>query len=334
MKFPIRDTIFVRLFLLMFFTLTLSFFVGRELIAGMGLGALLPSPPPPPPGSNVHPFVWSNLLFRLTGIALAAWVAARWLAKPIQRMAKAAYELGENLNHPALNENAGPLEVRQAATVFNQMQDRLKLQLAERSRFLGAISHDLRTPLTRMKLRAEKIDERKLRSSFQDDINEMAAMIDSAMDYLRGTGQPEAHQLLDITALVCSMVEDAQYRGEPVTVSGQAAPVMAQPLAMRRCLNNLIENAIRYGERADIQIGETADKVVISISDAGPGISEDKMEAVFAPFYRIEESRNRNTGGIGLGLSIARDIVLQQGGALTLKNGTEKGLIATLSLNK
>ncbi len=334
MKFPIRDTIFVRLFLLMFFTLTLSFFVGREVIAGMGLSALMPSPPPPPPGSNVHPFLWGNLLFRLTGIALAAWVAARWLAKPIQRMAKAAYELGENLNHPALNENSGPVEVRQAAAVFNQMQDRLKLQLAERSRFLGAISHDLRTPLTRMKLRAEKINDQRLQTSFQEDLNEMAVMIDSALDYLRGTGQPEAFQLLDIAALVYSLAEDAQYRGQPITVSGQAAPVMAQPMAVRRCLNNLIENAIRYGERADIHIEETPDRVSISISDAGPGISEDKMEAVFAPFYRIEGSRNRNTGGIGLGLSIARDIAQQQGGSLTLKNGAEKGLIATLVLKK
>lgn len=129
MKFPIRDTIFVRLFFLMFFTLTLSFLVGREVITGIGLGALLPSPPPPPPGSNVHPFLWSNLLFRLTGIALAAWVAARWLAKPIQRMARAADELGENLNRPPLDEGSGPTEVRQAATVFNQMQERLKSSL-------------------------------------------------------------------------------------------------------------------------------------------------------------------------------------------------------------
>lgn len=334
MKFPIRDTIFVRLFLLMFFTLTMSFFVGREVIAGMGLGALLPSPPPPPPGSNVHPFLWGNLLFRLTGIALAAWVAARWLAKPIQRMAKAAYELGANLNQPALDENSGPVEVRRASAVFNQMQERLKLQMAERSRFLAAVSHDLRTPLTRLKLRAEKIADAKLQSSVQDDLNEMAAMIDSALDYLRGAGQPEAPQLLDIAALVYSLAEDGQYRGQSISVTGQAAPVMVQPLAMRRCLNNLIENAVRYGERADIRIEEAQDKVIISIADAGPGIPENKMEAVFAPFYRMEESRNRNTGGIGLGLSIARDIVQQQGGSLTLKNGEQRGLVATLTLNK
>jgi signal transduction histidine kinase len=329
MRFPIRDTIFLRLFLLMFFTLTLSFMVGRELLTGFGLHATAPGGRGGP-----HPFLLSSLLFRLTGIALAAWVAARWLAKPIQRMAQAAYELGANLNHPALDEHSGPAEVRQAAAVFNQMQVRLKSHMAERSRFLAAISHDLRTPLTRMKLRAEKIADPRLQASVQQDLNEMAAMIDAALDYLRGTGQPEPFQRLDVASLVYSLAEDAEYGREAVAVSGGCAPVMAQPMAVRRCLNNLIENAIRYGESADILIEETADRVTISIADHGPGIPEDKMEAVFSPFFRLEESRNRNTGGIGLGLSIARDIARQQGGALTLKNGPVAGLVATLTLNK
>jgi len=330
MKFPIRDTIFVRLFLLMFLTLTLSFLVGREVITEFGIEAPFGPMPPRPP----HSFLLSNLLFRLTGIGLAAWVAARWLAKPIQRMAHAAYELGDNLNRPQLDENSGPVEVRQAATVFNQMQVRLKMQLAERSQFLAAISHDLRTPLTRLKLRAEKIDDQQLQASVREDLNEMTAMIDATLDYLRGTGQPEAPQPLDITALVYSLAEDAQCRGEAVTVSGKSAPVTVQPLAMRRCLNNLIENAVRYGERADISIDELPDRVTICIADDGPGIPPDKMEAVFAPFFRIEDSRNRNTGGIGLGLSIARDIAHQQGGSLILQNGAEKGLVAILTLNR
>lgn len=331
MKNPVRDTIFVRLFLLMFVTLTLSFLVGREVITGFGFHLL---PPHLPHHEFPHHFRLSNLLFRLTGIGLAAWVAARWLAKPIQRMAQAAYALGDNLNQPALDEDRGPAEVRQAAAVFNQMQVRLKMQMAERSRFLAAISHDLRTPLTRLKLRAEKIQDQRLQTSVRDDLDEMAALIDAALDYLRGTGRPEPHQQLDITSLVYSLAEDAQYRGDAVSVSGTSAPVVAQPMAMRRCLNNLIENAIRYGERAEITISETPDTVVVAISDEGPGIPEDKMESVFSPFLRLEESRNRNTGGIGLGLSIARGIAQQQGGSLTLKNGAEKGLVATLTLKK
>jgi signal transduction histidine kinase len=327
MKSPFTDTIFVRLFLLMFFTLTLSFLVGREVITGFGFASL-------PPGLSPHPFGLWPLIFRMTGIGLAAWIAARWLAKPIQRMAHAAYELGENLNRPPLDETAGPVEVRQASTVFNQMQVRLNRQLAERSRFLAAVSHDLRTPLTRLRLRAEKISDPQLQASIREDVNEMAAMIDAALDYLRGTGQPEAPSLLDITALVNSLAEDAQDRGETVTVSGQAAPIRVQPGAMRRCLNNLIENALRYGGRADVSIEETADGVTIAICDAGPGIPEDKLEAVFAPFFRLEESRNKNTGGIGLGLSIARDIARQQGGSLTLNNAPQGGLVATLMLRK
>lgn len=325
MKFPLRDTIFVRLFLLMFVTLTLSFFVGRQLITGFGFESL-PEPQ--------HPFRLSILLFRLTGIGLAAWVAARWLAKPIQRMARAADELGENLNRPPLDEASGPVEVRQAAAVFNQMQDRLRQQLADRSRFLAAISHDLRTPLTRLKLRAEKIGDPVLHDSVRKDLDEMAAMIDGALDYLRGASQPEPMQRLDVAALVYSIAEDAQSRGEPVSVAGSCAPVMAQPLALRRCVNNLLENALRYGARADIRIEETPRQVVLSIADDGPGIPADKLEAVFAPFFRLEESRNRNTGGIGLGLTIARDIAQQQGGSLRLENGQGAGLVATLTLKK
>lgn len=324
MKSPIPDTIFVRLFLLMFVTLTLSFLVGREVITGFGLDS---------PGMS-HPFTLKGLIFRMTGLALAAWVAARWMSKPIQRMAHAAYELGGNLNRPALDENAGPVEVRQASTVFNQMQVRLTRQMAERSRFLAAVSHDLRTPLTRLKLRAEKIDDVRLKASIREDVDEMAGMIDAVLDYLRGTGQPEPASLLDITALVNSMAEDAQERSDTVTVTGQAAPIRVQAGALRRCLNNLIENAIRYGGRAEVTIEEDAASVIISIRDAGPGIPEEKLEAVFTPFFRLEDSRNRNTGGIGLGLSIARDIAQQQGGTLALRNAPQGGLLAILTLRK
>ncbi len=326
MKSPVPDTIFVRLFVLMFVTLTLSFLVGREVIAGfLGLEGV-PLPP--------HPFAIGPFLIRMVGIALAAWVAARWLAKPIQRMACAARELGENLNRPPLDETRGPVEVRRASAVFNQMQVRLNRQIAERSRFLAAVSHDLRTPLTRLKLRAEKIADPGVQATIRQDVNEMAAMIDATLDYLRGTGQPEPPALLDITALVNSLAEDAQDRGEKVSVSGEAAPIRVQPAAMRRCLGNLIENAVRYGERAEVAITEMADRVVIAIRDAGPGIPEDKLEAVFAPFYRLEDSRNRNTGGVGLGLAIARDIAGQQGGSLTLENVPAGGLLATLTLRK
>jgi protein-histidine pros-kinase len=249
-------------------------------------------------------------------------------------MASAAEKLGNDLNSPPVDDASGPTEVRQASKVFNQMQMRLKQQMDDRNRFLAAVSHDLRTPLTRLKLRAENIDKPELKSDVQRDINEMSSIINTTLDYLRGDTQPEASCLLDIGALVHSMAEDANEQCNVVTVTGTARPIRLQPLSIRRCLNNLLDNALRYGERASISISENDSEVVIAIQDAGAGIPEDKLEAVFSPFYRLEDSRSRHTGGIGLGLSIARDMARKQGGNITLRNAPEGGLIATLVLPK
>lgn len=329
MKIAIPDSLFVRLFLLLFIILTLSYFAGREVFISLGL-----EHPVSATANQQHPFRLVSLLIRLTAVAITAWIAAIWLSKPIKRLALAADELGKNLNSPAIDETSGPSEVRQASKVFNQMQARLKQQMEERNRFLAAVSHDLRTPLTRLKLRAEKIEQQELKSDVQRDINEMTAIIDTTLDYLRSDGQPEETCLLDIAALVHSLAEDAKECGNVISVSGNAHPIRLQPISIRRCLNNLIENALRYGERAEINISESDDEILISIHDAGPGIPEEKLDAVFAPFYRLEDSRSRHTGGVGLGLAIARDMVRKQGGNITLKNAPEGGLIATLVLSK
>lgn len=329
MRRLVADTIFLRLFLLLFCTLTISFFVGREVFSSFGHPPAVDPNHLPPQSFRLGVF-----MMRLFGTALAAWIAARWLSRPINQMAKAARELGENLERAPLDETRGPSEIRQASKIFNQMQARLRQQMAERNRFLAAVSHDLRTPLTRLKLRAEQIDKLDLQEDIRADLNEMTAMIDATLDYLRGEGKPEEQCLLDIAALVHSMAEDAVERGEVVTVSGIAQPIMAQPMALRRCLNNLVENALRYGRRADIRLDDTGDKLIIAIHDAGAGIPEDQLEAVFAPFYRLDQSRSRHTGGVGLGLSIARDIAQKSGGSLVLKNAPEGGLVATLMLPK
>ena len=327
MKFPIHDSLFVRLFLLLFIMLSVSYFAGREILAGLGFEQ--PVPPPPP-----HPFRLAGFALRLAAVAVTSWIAARWLTYPIKRLANAADVLGKNPDSPLIDEKSGPSEVRQASKVFNQMQSRIKLQLEERNRFLAAVSHDLRTPLTRLKLRAEKISQQELKSGVQNDIDEMTSIIDTTLDYLRGDEQPETSCLLDIESLINSMAEDANERGNVVTVTGNVHPIILQPLAIRRCLNNLLENALRYGERADIDISETENEVVVSIRDAGPGIPEQQLESVFAPFYRLEASRSKHSGGVGLGLSIARDMARKQGGNITLKNATNGGLIATLHLPK
>lgn len=328
MKISIPDSLFVRLFILLFIILTFSYFAGREIFISLGLEH------PASSVANQNPFRLTSLLIRMVAVGMTAWVAAIWLSKPIKRLALAADELGKNLNSPSIDETSGPSEVRQASKVFNQMQARLKQQMEERNRFLAAVSHDLRTPLTRLKLRAEKIEKQELRSDVQNDINEMTAIIDTTLDYLRGDERPETTCLLDISALVHSTAEDANECGNVISVSGNALPIRLQPIAIRRCLNNLIENALRYGERAAITISEIDDEVIISIHDAGPGIPEDKLEAVFAPFYRLEDSRSRHTGGVGLGLSIARDMAAKQGGNISLENSPEGGLVATLVLPK
>lgn len=327
MKISIRDSLFVRLFLLLFIILSVSYFAGREILISLGLDQAVTSP-------QHHPFRLAGFIIRLAAVAFTSWVAARWLTYPIKRLANAADELGKNLNSPLIDEESGPSEVRQASKVFNQMQSRIKLQMEERNRFLAAVSHDLRTPLTRLKLRAEKITQQELKSEFQDDLNEMASIIDTTLDYLRGNEQPEATCLFDIGALIQSLAEDAKEGGNAVTVTGIVRPIRLQPLAIRRCLNNLLENALRYGERAAITLDETDDEVVIAIQDEGPGIPEDKLETVFAPFYRLDASRSRHSGGMGLGLSIARGMARKQGGNITLNNSLEGGLIATLILPK
>ncbi len=329
MKQLIPDTLFSRLFLLLLVTLTVSHFIGMAVFFNFGHEHAIT---PPHQHSNAGGFRIIELLLRLFGIALTAWIAARWLSRPIQSMAEATGELGRNLDSPPLDETHGPSEVQQASVVFNQMQSRIKMQIAERSRFLAAVSHDLRTPLTRLKLRAEKIESGELKADIRNDIDEMTAMIDATLDYLRGNMQPDPPCQLDVSALVHSLAENALEQDENVTVSGNAQPILVQPLALRRCLNNLIDNALNYGKNALITLDDSSDQLVITISDSGQGIPEHQLEAVFAPFYRLEESRSKHTGGVGLGLSIARDIALQQGGTLALENAQGGGLIATLTL--
>lgn len=284
-----------------------------------------PPPPPPPPG------LWISVGMQCLALTIAAWFGARVLAHPIQRLAKAAALLGENLDSPAVEEN-GPAEARQAARVFNHMRERIRSQLEERGRFLAAVSHDLRTPLTRIKLRVERLTEEAIKDKLREDIGEMATMLNATLDYLRGEAQIESWRLLDIQALVSSLADDAQEVGQDVVVSGYAKPLSAQPETLRRCLLNLLENAVRYGQRARLSLFDAPDHLMIEICDDGPGIPEQQIKQVFEPFFRLESSRNRMTGGVGLGLAIAREAARRHGGELILRNVEGGGLIARLSL--
>jgi signal transduction histidine kinase len=282
-------------------------------------------------------FAWPRrllltLVVLLVSVIALALLAVRWLTRPLAVLATAADELGRDIKRPPLPED-GPTEVRRAAAAFNTMQARLQTYLREREQMLAAVSHDLRTPITRLRLRAEMIGDDALRAKFTQDLAEMETMTAAALDFLRGAGGDEPVQPVDVMALLESLQADMEETGQPVTVQGGArAPYPARPLALKRLLANLIENAVKYGQRANVTVADDAAQLQITVADEGPGIPEDQLERVFEPFYRLESSRSRDTGGVGLGLSVARDIARAHGGELTLRNRTGGGLEAVVTL--
>lgn len=275
-----------------------------------------------------------TLAILIIAVLLISLFAVRWVTRPLTMLTTAADKLGSNINQPPLAET-GSLEVRQAAKSFNAMQARLKRFIEDRTRLLTAISHDLKTPITRMRLRAEMLDDSDQRISFVKNLDEMQQITSETLDFLRTDDAREPLQAIDICSLLESIKEDAaelkqDFQLQPCTLS----PCLARPSAIKRCIRNLTENAFKYGGNVQVQAEQTDDKIIIRISDSGPGIPEDKLETVFKPFYRLESSRNRDTGGTGLGLSIARNIALSHGGDLQLGNKPEGGLQAVLTLSR
>ncbi len=259
--------------------------------------------------------------------------AVRLVTKPLSVLAGAAEELGRNIERPPLPET-GTVELARASRALNTMQDRLKRYVDTRLKVLGAMSHDLKTPITRMRLRAEMLDDAELKTRFIRDLDAMQEMVGSALDYMRGLSDGgEELSPIDLDALISSLKQDAEEAGHAVTVAGKSpGTVMGRAQALKRCLQNLLDNALAYGQRADITVREEGRTVNVAIADCGPGIPESDIERVFDPFYRVEDSRNRNSGGSGLGLSIARNIAQAHGGAVRLRNRPQGGLEATLVL--
>lgn len=271
------------------------------------------------------------LVFQLITLVAGAWYGAKLLARPIQRFNEAAERLSENLDSPPLLD-AGPKEVQQAAQIFNRMQQRIRGQVQQRARMLGAVSHDLRTPLSRLKLRLEQIDNEKLQAQMRQDLNDMIGMLDATLTYLHEQRTSEALQRYDVQALVESLVENAQDHGAEVEAHGQCAPLQTQPMALRSCVSNLIDNALRYGGATRVELHDSDAALEIRIIDHGPGISAEQREAVFEPFFRLEGSRNRNSGGVGLGMTIAREAVQRLGGHLLLEETPGGGLTSIIGL--
>ncbi|MBZ0095442.1 MAG: HAMP domain-containing protein [Sulfuricella sp.] len=273
-----------------------------------------------------------NLLILLAAVIFLSLLAVRLATRPLNTLASAAEKLGNDINSPPLIET-GPTEVRRAAHAFNTMQSRLASYIRERTRILAAMSHDLKTPITRLRLRAELLEDNELRAKFAKDLEEMESMVAATLDFMRGVDNPEPVQPVDIMALLESLQADAAEMGQEVRLEGSAAqPYPCKPAALKRCLGNLIDNAVKYGKSATLRVDDSDKQLQIRVLDQGPGIPESLLERVFEPFYRLENSRSRDTGGTGLGLSIARNIAQLHGGELVLRNRAGGGLEAILTL--
>ncbi len=263
---------------------------------------------------------------------IAGW-AVRRVTRPLASLADAASGLARDLNRPPLSEE-GPQEVARAAQAFNAMQRDLRRYLETRAHALAGVSHDLRMPLTRLRLRLERLPEGDLRNQIEADLAEMDAMIGSTLEYLGAGSTTEKLVRLNLNALLEGVVEDFEPLGARITVHGEVlAPVLAQPQAIRRCVTNLLENARRYGGgQIDLRVIDSAQAVEIRVEDRGPGIPQADIERVFEPYVRLEASRARHTGGTGLGLAIARAIARGNGGDITLQARPGGGLAAVLRL--
>lgn len=269
----------------------------------------------------------------LVAVLIVALLAARRFAAPVLRLAAAADRLGQDLDAPPLVETKGPRELRAAARAFNRMQARLRSFVADRTRMLAAISHDLRTSLTRLRLRMELIEDEEVRAKATRDLEEMQAMLEATLAFARDDARGEPRVALDLAELVQTACDAFADAGHTVAYAGPPhLRLHGRQTALRRLLDNLIDNAVKYGGRAEVGLRAAADVVEIDVADRGPGIPTAEREHVFEPFYRLEQSRSRETGGTGLGLAVARGIARAHGGDVTLRDRDGGGLVATVRL--
>lgn len=370
-----RDTLFLRLFLLMVGALLGSHLLAWWVVTRLVLGTLPPpadgmrpvpasgppagpraSPPvprlgtlPPTPGlpdiadpgkGRPHSLPAQALVvdygLRLLVLGLAAWWGARWLSRPVRHMVSRAHDLAGNLTRGEpprpLDERQGPVELREAAGVFNGMAQRLWRDFRGRGLLMAAISHDLRTPLTRMRIRMEDWLPDPRAQRCVDDVNEMNRLIDGAIEVFRAD-EPQAvpPQTVDLMALVQSLTDDLAETGSTVVLHGAAVRARARPDTLRRALDNLVGNALRHARDVSVTVADEGGPV-IHVDDRGPGVPEAMLGRITDPFVRLDPSRSRDSGGSGLGLHIALTLVQAQGGSLGLANRQGGGLRATVRL--
>ncbi len=265
-------------------------------------------------------------------IFISAWSVSRF-TRPLRKFKVAAERLGVDL-HAAPLDLYGPKVVRETAFAMNRMQNRIQDLIRDRTQMIAAISHDLRTPITRMKLRLQLLDDQSGTAACIQDLDEMNEMIKAVMDFSRDDAEKEPMMRIELASLVETICNDAVDMGHLLTFQGhvQRVPVMGRSLDLKRAFTNVINNACRYGTRVSVDLSVVSRQARILIKDDGPGIPEDEIERVFEPFYRAEKSRNRDTGGVGLGLAVTEGIIHAHEGKIRLRNVKPSGLLVTIML--
>ncbi|WP_336810697.1 ATP-binding protein [Bosea sp. MMO-172] len=264
------------------------------------------------------------------GIVVVALLLLRWATRPLRDLALAAERFSLDQVPQPLPED-GPAEVRRAARAFNTMRERIQRLVSERMQAMAAVSHDLRTPITRLRLRSELLDDDGTRRLIDADLGEMEEMIDSTLEYLRGGVSSEAARPIDLASVIETLVDEHLDQGHKISLSGlNAAPILGRVLPLKRAFSNIIGNAVKYGGSAAVGIAEADGFFIVTVEDEGPGIPPADMERALLPFVRLEESRGRETGGSGLGLTIAEAVARSHDGSIALENRAAGGLRVTV----
>jgi signal transduction histidine kinase len=278
---------------------------------------------------------WSRVAIFIAVMTAVLWLVVRLALRPLHLMAQAAEDFGRDIAAHSPMDVSGPTEVRRAAQVFNAMQERILTYMAERTQILSAVTHDLKTPLTRMRLRLEHCTDEPLKERLLGDITAMQSLVDEGLELARSLDTSETTMPIDLGALLESLCDDAAEAGQPVRCDvsrGQGALVVGKPNALRRVFTNLIDNAVKYGHYAHVSLDRRNGTARVRVRDGGDGVPEEHLSDVLKPFVRLEASRSRDTGGTGLGLAIAVNLLKSQQGTLTLRNLPQGGLEATVAL--
>jgi signal transduction histidine kinase len=277
-----------------------------------------------------YPRHLGSLLMLLICVGLVANVVARKIIQPLRDLSDHADGMDRVIDKQA--EIEGPYEVRQVAQAYNNLQRRMAAQVEERLQSLAAVSHDLRTPIARMSLRASRVEDAQLRAQMMQDLGEMESFVGALLDYLRGA-DPESDRLVNVASLLMTIIYGAQDLGHQAEYHGPAKlEVMAKPIKLQRIVQNLVENAVRHAGNVDLYLSQQHGGIEILVEDDGAGLPPDQLSRVLEPFVRIEGSRNRQTGGAGLGLAIVKKSVDRMGGRISLENRADGGLRARIFL--